>query len=264
MIQLISSVRQRYVLPCLVALSLCLGSCKKSADPEANPNPGGALNKKNVGASARDLLSADPYRTLVVEIQYAQGFAPTPAALENMRAFLDRHLHKSGDIVIRQNAIPAPGKSSYSVNDLVALEDRYRKEYTRKDTIAAYFFFADSPYAEDTDNSKVLGVAYRNTSMTIFERTVQSYSGGIGQPERSKLESAVINHEFGHILGLVNAGTPMQEQHQDTPHGRHCTSSSCLMNYVVETGNVVKNLLGNPVPGLDQQCINDLRANGGK
>jgi hypothetical protein len=94
--------------------------------------------------------------------------------------------------------------------------------------------------------------------------TVQQHSGGLNQPERSRLKTAIINHEFGHILGLVNAGTPMQEHHQDTPNGRHCTDRSCLMNWVVETGNVVQNLFGGAMPELDQKCINDLRANGGK
>lgn len=231
---------------------------------EKEHNPDGILNKKSVGASARDLLSAENYSKIIVEVQYAQGFAPTQTAIDNLKTFMEKYINKPGGVIIKQSSIPAPGKSSYNVYDLVDVESRYRSEYTRPDTMAVYFFFADSGYSEDTDNSKVLGVAYRNTSMAIFERTVHQYSDGWNQPERSKLETAIINHEFGHILGLVNAGTPMQENHQDAPHGRHCTSTSCLMYWAVETGDVVQNLVGGSVPDLDAKCINDLKANGGK
>lgn len=242
--------------------ALVLGSCDKDSDADANPSH--VLNKKAVGESARDLLSSEKYGKVVVELQYAQGFEPTAAAVSNLRSWMEKYMQKPGGIILKQVAIPAPGKSAYTVQDLTGIEESYRTEYTRRDTIAIYFFFADSRYAEDTDNSKVLGVAYRNTSMALFEHTIRSMSGGIGQPDRTRLESVVLQHELGHILGLVNAGTPMQQPHQDAPHGRHCDNTKCLMHYTVETGNVVQNLLGGYTPVLDQDCINDLKANGGK
>ncbi|WP_461489848.1 peptidase [Pontibacter sp. HJ8] len=242
--------------------ALVLSSCDKDSDEDANPSH--VLNKKAVGESARDLLSAEKYSKVVVELQYAQGFEPTAAAVSNLRSWMEKYMNKPGGIIVKQAAIPAPGKSAYSVKDLAGIEESYRTEYTRPDTIAIYFFFADSKYAEDTDNSKVLGVAYRNTSMALFEHTIRSMSGGIGQPDRARLESVILQHELGHILGLVNAGTPMQQPHQDAPHGRHCDNTKCLMHYTVETGNVVQNLLGGYTPVLDQNCINDLKANGGK
>jgi predicted Zn-dependent protease len=254
----------------MLLTSTLLAGCKEnigdifSPNKEEEFNPNNTLNKQSVGASAKDLLSAENFSKVIVEIQYAQGFAPTQTAIDNLRKFMEKYTNKPGGIILKQSNIPAPGKSSYNVYDLVAIEDKYRSEYTRKDTMAVYFFFADSGYSEDTQDSKVLGVAYRNTSMAIFERTVQDYSGGFNQPETSKLETVILNHEFGHILGLVNAGTPMQANHQDAPHGRHCTDTGCLMHWSVETGDVVANLFGSSMPDLDQNCINDLKANGGK
>ncbi|MCP2045199.1 hypothetical protein [Pontibacter sp. HSC-36F09] len=175
---------------------------------------------------------------------------------------MEKYLDKPGGIILKQAAIPAPGKSAYTAQYLAGIEEKCRTEYTPPDTIAVYFFFADSRYAEDTNNSKVLGVAYRNTSMALFEHTICGMSGGIGQPDRTKLESVVMQHELGHILGLVNAGTPIQQNHQDAPHGWHCDNSKCLMHYTVETGSVVQNLLGGYTPVLDQNCINDLKTSG--
>lgn len=64
--------------------------------------------------------------------------------------------------------------------------------------------------------------------------------------------------------GLVNKGTALTSLHQDGVHGKHCSNSGCLMYYEAETSDIINNLLGDPIPSLDQNCINDLKANGGK
>lgn len=77
------------------------------------------------------------------------------------------------------------------------------------------------------------------------------------------VEQSVMKHEVGHILGLVNLGAPMQTNHQDAEHGKHCINENCLMYWATETGNFISNLTGSSPPQLDANCIADLRANGG-
>ncbi len=116
----------------------------------------------------------------------------------------------------------------------------------------------------------MLGVAYFNTSMAIFEEVVRDNSGDIGQPPTPVIEAASIRHEMGHVLGLVNSGTPMQGEqggpndHHDEAHGAHCTEEGTLMYYQVETTDFIQNLQGGEVPPLDPLGIEDLQANGGK
>lgn len=222
------------------------------------------LNNKSVGESAHDLLASEDYNYLQVEIQYIQGYAPTQIALDNLKNFLVQRLNKPKGIEYIFTTVKSPLKSSYSVSEIAELEEKFRTVYTKGDTIGVYFFFADAGYYEDSDNSKVLGIAYRNTSMALFQKTIHSLSGGINQPERSKLETVVLNHEVGHILGLVNVGSPMETFHQDETHGKHCNNTTCLMHYTVETGNVISNILGGNLPELDENCLQDLKANGGK
>jgi hypothetical protein len=108
-------------------------------------------------------------------------------------------------------------------------------------------------------------VAYRNTSFVIFEETIQGFSGQPLAPGTAVLETTVLNHEFGHLLGLVNAGTPLLSDHQDVAHGRHCTDEDCLMYWTAETGEGLVNMIsGGTVPTLDSQCRADLEGNGGK
>ena len=126
--------------------------------------------------------------------------------------------------------------------------------------LGVYFLYTDGGYTE----GNVLGIAFRNTSMCIFGKTIHDNSGGIGQASRTKLESTVLEHEAGHILGLVDVGTAMQTNHKDAGHGSHCNNTNCLMYYSSETTDVLGFLITGSIPTLDANCKADLKANGGK
>lgn len=246
-----------YILGLLTCLLFT--TCKK----DSALAPGGA-NGQAVGASANDLLSGTKYSSLVIEIQYMPGFQPNATTVENLKTHLSTILNKPSGISIIQTQIAASGKSQLSLTDISNIEHQNRTQFSDNNKIAAYFLFVDAGYTEDNVNGKVLGVAYRNTSMAIFEKTIQSNSGGLTQPSRVKLETTVVEHEFGHILGLVDIGSPMQNNHKDVAHGNHCTAQNCLMYWSVETTDIVANLVTGSIPVYDTQCMADLKANGGK
>lgn len=249
----------------LVALMVLTGWAALSACKRDTPHHIRKFHRKSVGKSAFDLLSGRDYNSVVVEIQYMTGFKPTPQAVTQLTSLMSARLNKDEGVTVVYTEIAPQGKSSYSLDDVSHIEDDQRTHFTWKKQIAVYFLFLDGEYVENTADSKVLGIAYYNTSMVIFGKTIQDLSGGIGQPQRYMLEATVINHEFGHILGLVNLGSTMQASHQDAPHGQHCTNQNCLMYWEAETGSAVTNLLGtNAIPQFDASCISDLQANGGK
>ncbi|MGZ3883562.1 MAG: peptidase [Bacteroidia bacterium] len=236
-------------------LLLGLGSCKKDKTiPSSNVD-------NNVMPA--DFLSGSNYSKLVVEIQSMPGMQPAAATMDNLKAFLEQRLNKPGGVQIVQSSVP-PSKSVYSIFDIEAIESANRTQHTQAGTLTAYILFVNGSYNLNSGNSKVLGVTYKPSSMVIFDQTIKEYSGGLTQPSVETLESSVSEHEFGHILGLVNNGSAMQTAHQDTPHGKHCTNTNCLMYWSAETSDVVGNVLGNNIPVLDANCISDLQANGGK
>ena len=211
-----------------------------------------------------DFLSEEKYNNLIVEVQALNGFQPTTAAINNLKAFLEKRLNKSAGIVIKQNNISSTVREFYSLDEIKDIEKNNRFYHTKDKTLTAYFLFVDGDYAGNSGDSKVLGIAYGSSSMVIFEKTIRDYSGGIGAPSEGALETTVVNHEFGHILGLVNNGTPSKTSHQDAAHGKHCNVKNCLMYYNAETTDIVANIFGSGIPELDTNCINDLKANGGK
>lgn len=250
------------IITALILIGACctFSGCKKDSDRRIRK-----FHRQEVGSSAKDILSDKKYESITVEMIYMAGFRPTDAAVDALKQLMSARCNKPGGIQVVFHEIPAQGKSSYSINDVRSLEEQYRKEFTFKKDLAVCFIFMDGPSGENQGSSMILGQAYFNTSMVVYEKTLQDNAGGFGEPELHKLETTVINHEFGHILGLVNTGSDMYYAHQDTQHGSHCNNADCLMYWEAETGNMFDNLLGNaPVPALDANCIKDLQSNGGK
>ena len=250
----------------MIGLFLSVASCSKEDDSLDGPiavNP--YTNKQQTGSSANDLLSDKKFKSMIIEVVYVAGFEPSAQSVTNFVNFLNARTFKPGGITVIKRSIASPGSTSYTNEAIVSIEDANRTKYNTADQIAVWAFFVDGKSSKDTDNSVILGTAYRNTSFVIFEQTIQRLSDSPFEPARSLLETTVITHEFGHILGLTNLGTALQSNHEDTDHPKHCIEKTCLMFWSAELGGGINNMVSSgTAPQLDAQCIADLRANGGK
>jgi hypothetical protein len=238
------------VLPCLLLLT----QCRKEDVPAANP-----LNNRSVGASAKEFLSAASYQTLNIEIAYMPGYAPDATAIANLQGFLALLLNKPGGINITQRAIPASGKTAVTLGEIREIEKNTRTVFSTGSSLGVFIMYMDCDYSQ----ANTLGIAHKNTSMAIFGKILKNNSGGVNQASLTKLETIILEHETGHLLGLTDLGSPMQVPHKD-PASNHCSNSACLMYYATEINQMGGVLISGPVPPLDANCRNDLRANGGK
>lgn len=234
-------------------------ACKKETTFTNNPGADD-LHNKSVGFSANHLLSAGTYKSLKIEVQYMTGYAPDASALAHLQNILNTYLNKPSGISIVTKEIPASSSTSLSIDQVRTIEEQNRTVFTSGDQIGVYFLYTNGNFTDD----KVLGAAYRNTSMVLFGKKIHDNSGGLGQASRTKLEATVLEHEFGHILGLVDIGTPMQTNHKDAAHGNHCNNTNCLMYYASETTDILGFLITGNIPSFDANCIADMHANGGK
>jgi len=240
-------------------LLFSITACKKDVTFTNNPNADD-LHNKPVGFSANQLLGAATYKSLKIEVQYMTGYAPDAAALNHLQATLSAYLNKPSGITIVTKEISASSSTILSIDQVRTIEEQNRTVFTTGDQLGVYFLYTNGNY---TDNG-VLGVAYRNTSMVLFGKKIHDNSGAIGQASRTKLEATVLEHEFGHILGLVDLGSTMQTNHKDSTHGNHCNNSNCLMYYAAETTDILGFLITGNIPSFDANCVADLHANGGK
>jgi len=248
---------QKFIL--YIFICIVLFSCKKE-----NTNAPGTLpnsySNQALGASAKDMLRDDQYNNITIQIEYMPGYPLDTATLSNVTSYLSSICNKPGGISITQTEIPSGG-DTLNVTQVAIIESQYRTAYTSGNTLALYILVTDG---YDTA-ANVLGFAYRCTSVCLFGKNIYDRSGGYDELTRIALESGVLEHELGHIMGLVNNTTPMVVPHQDTAHGYHCNNPNCLMYYEMETSDNVFGMLGaNNIPKLDSNCMNDLAANGGK
>lgn len=241
----------------ILILTIFYLSCKKDNQNSTLPN---AYSNKSVGTSANDLLSAGKFTSLKIEIHFMPNNAPDPGAISHFQNLLNSLLNKSGGIQITQKQIASGGKSNYTLADIKSIEKSNRTVFTEGNTLGVYILITDGDYIENG----VLGIAYLNTSFVLLGKTIRDNSGGIGKASLTKLEATVMEHEFGHLLGLVNLGSSMQTNHEDAAHNKHCSNSNCIMYYASETTDILGFLLTGSIPAFDTNCANDLKANGGK
>ena len=102
-------------------------------------------------------------------------------------------------------------KKDLTVQEIADIETEHRTVYNDGETLAIYIYFANSPAEDDIEEEEglvTLGAVYRNTSMVIHEVTVRK----LAESKRTQIsvadvEIATLNHEFGHLFGLVNLGS---------------------------------------------------------
>lgn len=218
-----------------------------------------------LGASAKDYLRDEKFTSLEIEVVYVTGFEPTSEAISSLRTFLNKYLNKPDGISIVTRAIPSPNVGTYAIEEIVDVEKSERTVFSNGEKLATFIFFADEKSTDSNSQRRIIGKAYRNTSMVIFDKEIREMSGS---GSRSEIQITALHHEFGHLFGLVNNGTEAQSPHEDTEPKKkaHCNVEGCLMAAEIEFGSSPLSFLenGQTIMDFDEQCKLDLKANGGK
>jgi len=265
-------MKKVYIL--FISLILAAACSKDSDSPGVTPpDPiDKSANLLATGDSAGDILSNDTFTKLLIEVAYVTGFQPSAEAMNNFQAFLQQHTFKQ-DIEIQYLELSSPNENDFTLQEIADLETENRTAYNDGSTLAIYIYFADAPSENDDpqENTVTLGAVYRNTSMVIYETTVRDIAIQSSQVTIADVETATLNHEFGHLLGLVNLGSPAVNDHEDANAEHHCDINGCLMQAEIQFGGGLLGAMNKrisagkaAVPNLDSECILDLQANGGR
>ncbi|APQ19332.1 hypothetical protein [Maribacter hydrothermalis] len=247
-------------------------SCSKSSSDSDGNIPKAVDKTANLlatGDSANDILSNDVFDKLSIEIAYVKGFKPTESAITQFTDYLKDHTFKE-DITLIYNELPSPVEDELTLQEIADLETKNRTVYTTDSTLAIYIYFADAPAEGDEpeDGLVTLGAVYRNTSMIIHEVTVRDLASRSITISESDVETTTLNHEFGHLFGLVDLGTDMVNDHQSQSENsdgqlvgdNHCNQNGCLMRAELQFGGATgkTNLAPNNTKytnGLKAGCV---------
>ncbi|MES2644303.1 MAG: hypothetical protein V4850_32760 [Myxococcota bacterium] len=216
------------------------------------------------GDFAVDYL-AGGYSSIQVEVDWVQGHPPDEAALNTLRTSLAGLCDKPAGIeIVLDDELPDQGGPAWSYEAAEDLEIAWRDRYHDPATGVAvmYYLYVDGHSDNDTDEGRILGYAYHGSSLIMFAETMADVSGGLLLGLGGDVEPTVLVHEAGHLLGLVNNGVDMVEDHQDTEHGHHDQNEDCIMYWAAET-DAIGDLLGGGLPDFDAECRADMQAAGG-
>jgi len=259
------------ILILLLAFGLLI-NCSKDSDDNLDGGIDKSANLLATGASANDILSNTRFSTLLIEAAYVEGFRPTMETMNNFEIYLRNRTFKQNiQVVYRQ--LPSPNEETLTLQEIADLESENRTEYNDGETLAIYIYFADAPSDSDDEDQGIvtLGAVYRNTSMVIHEGVVRKLANQSSLITITDVETSTLNHEFGHLFGLVDLGSAMVNNHEDPDAENHCDIAGCLMRGELEFGGGMMGVLekskmskGVAVPTLDAECILDLQNNGGR
>ena len=243
-------------------LFLVIISCSNDDDATIPIDETKVENLKPLGTSASDLLSQNTYSSLTVELAFRSGYRPTQRTIDDFKTFIENRVHKPDGIIFVETEISSPFVDIQTLDDIKEIENEQRNYYTLEDDIAVFIYFTDAKSSSDTDTTVTLGTSYLNTSIVVYEKTIRDVS--VSQNiDLYLIEETTLQHEFGHLFGLVNIQEDdIHSEHEDLAHRKHCIVESCLMYYESNLASSLRNRVS--VPVLDPLCIEDLQAKGGK
>lgn len=232
-------------------------------------------NLMQLGASASDLARGNQFRSITLEVVSVEGFEPSEFAKQNLIQFIEDRLNKPDGVRIVEQTIPPLDVESFDVSSIFgSVEAVHRTQFNTEDDLAIFIFFADQDDVQSNFDGRsgtiILGTAYLNTSFVVYESTLRRLTQNVPNA-LERVQAGTLNHEFCHLLGLVNSEfTPEQQPHEDLAEddngelvgNNHCNVPFCLME---ATARLSRDMMNNVnVLQLDPLCIEDLRAIGGR
>lgn len=253
----------------LLFVSILFLGCSKDSENDEQPKAiDKTANLQATGSSANDILSNTNFNKLAIEIAYVKNYMPSDDAITGFLNFIKAHTFKN-NITVTYKELLSPNEATLTLNKVAELEAENRTVYNENSTLSIYIYFADAPSDDDNPDEDLvtLGAVYRNTSMVIYEKTIKELAAKSVLVTEAAIEESTLNHELGHLMGLVNLGSTMVHEHEDTDAENHCNINGCLMSAQLTFGSGAKKMLlanKNAPPSLDTECLADLKANGGR
>ncbi len=207
-----------------------------------------------------DYLRDDTYTDWIIEIDYVVGHRPSASAVNLLKDRMGELANKDNiDVVIDDEL--AETNRNWNIQALLDFKRQHQDLKTKGSEIVTWVAYVDGQWHSDDSNSRTIGVALSDhETVAIMRETIESSDFLL--VSETDVERTVLVHEFGHIIGLVDNGIPMQTPHSDG--GSHSDNQDSVMWAGVENALDYQIFRGDPPTTFDANDKADVCAAGGK
>jgi hypothetical protein len=198
------------------------------------------------GSAAGDILAADGWRAIALQVLTQDGAEPRQATLRRLVDVLETLSGKP--VSTLGGTMPA----HHRWDDEMANEAGTHAPDLPAGTLLLQFAFV---HGQSTQGDDVLGISLTGTFSAVFVDQVDDSATGLVSP--AAIEQAVAVHELGHLLGLVDLY--LHTGRADPQHPGHSANRRSVMYWAVESSVVGDLLTGGPPQDFDADDLADLR-----
>lgn len=203
------------------------------------------------GAFARTLLRPRPATQLVLERSAQPGAAVADAAVNRSAGEVAEAADKPVDV--RATTTLASTDTDWTAEEIRSTADAAAKVAQGNGRAVLRLLVLKGTFEGSED---VLGVAVRGDVLALFPDNIARAATPL--VSRSAIEDAVLLHELGHVLGLVDLAR--NTGRADKEHPGHSANSASVMYWAIESSLVGQVLNGPPPKDFDAADRADLRA----
>lgn len=258
----------------LFACSLCVACLTACGGDSGSVRVGGSGGSSGAGGNGggqppsaaqrpADYIRNTGFHTLNIELDTQASVAPRNGSAAGLIEALSEVADKPGGIVIIEDEsdLPAADDGVWTFAELQALAGEHVGIEESNGEISLHTIWLGGEY----ENPNVLGVAWGNRHLAMFGERIDRACSGllIGALTCSLAEATIWTHEVGHVIGLVDRGTPMVNDHKDPDHPAHDVSRESVMYWAYDGTNfaeLIGALTGNSVIPWGAECERDLEA----
>jgi hypothetical protein len=234
-----------------------------ATERQANVRPGRTIAKKptdfgSAGSNAYFYLNKRVPK-LVLEIDYTGGAKPTKAAVDWLVGRLKANVDKPDGIRVTYEQLPF-SRSKWSASDFSTVEKDHRNTHNSFSEASIYILCVTGE-----GDGTFIGVAYSGAAVGILEQEIRDLEQHpLFTLSAGEIEKAVIVHEVGHLLALVNQTYKSPRNHEDPEHPGHSSNKQSVMYWAIENADAISQVFGGSIPtdydADDRADLRDLKS----
>lgn len=234
-----------------------------NGDPGSEPTDGATRtaapavtatdDRGHVGANGPAMLRGDRSR-LVLEIDVQDGASVDRNAIRHLVDVIGRYSGK--DVIESGGNTFSSSERNWTIESIDEAVAANRSTASTAETVSIHLLYLRGGLHDDGQETNAIGVAWRASQMAVFPERWSGLGSLLGGDVA--VERAVLVHEWGHLLGLVNLTYTSQIDHEDAAHPGHSSSRDSVMFWQVET-DLIGQLLGSIPDDFDEADRADMQ-----